>query len=200
MQELSALIAEFQRIGLSRKAAQIQRSARVCLGPSVTRVFSPGTGAKLTELLQNIPVDELIQIQDQAAYKLWFERHLSKVAELIRKTCSPKKCHVYPGHKWGHGTKVLCLFVRDIVLLSRYFDQEQTDRLANFLYVPIDSIVMQRLTCLGYELPFAKIREIDSAAKFYGVQELLKRAATAAGVASIHFDDVWGTRPGQARP
>lgn len=39
------------------------------------------------------------------------------------------------------------------------------------------------------------IKEIDSAEKFFGVQDSLGEAAKKARVPRIWFDDIWGMRP-----
>ena len=101
---------------------------------------------------------------------------------------------IHPGYKWGHSTKVLSLFIREIVLCSRYFDDRLTDRLAPLLYIPIDGVVIDHVRRLGVPLSLRKIKHIDSAEKFFGVRDLLGEAATRAGVPRVWLDDVWTER------
>jgi hypothetical protein len=39
------------------------------------------------------------------------------------------RSRIHPEYKWGHGAKVLSLFVRDPVLFSRYFDETEAGRI-----------------------------------------------------------------------
>ena len=65
------------------------------------------------------------------------------------------------------------MFLREIVSHTRLFDDEEGARLEPLLYVPLDSINIDRLRDIGAALPFLLIREIDTSRKFYGAQELL---------------------------
>jgi hypothetical protein len=49
---------------------------------------------------------------------------------------------------------------------------------------------------LKMRLPFKRIREIDTAKKFYDVQTALGAAAREAGVPRVWFDDNWSDREG----
>jgi hypothetical protein len=60
--------------------------------------------------------------------------------------------------------------------------------------VPIDSQVIKKIRALGCTLPFNKIKDINTAEKFYSVQDLLGRAASAENIPRIWFDDVWADR------
>jgi hypothetical protein len=100
------------------------------------------------------------------------------------------------GAKWGHSTKVLTIFLREMVSHTRLFRDDEVPRIERLLYVPLDSITMERLRALKMRLPFKRIREIDTAKKFYDVQTALGAAAREAGVPRVWFDDNWSDREG----
>jgi hypothetical protein len=64
---------------------------------------------------------------------------------------------------------VLTIFLREIVSQTRPFRDDEVPRIERLLYVPIDSITMDRLRGLGMRLPFKRIKEINTAEKFYHV-------------------------------
>jgi len=144
-------------------------------------------------VLVNIPIDEIVGFDNQDEFKTWFEYWLKILAkEILRQNSNNEKIH--PGYKWGHSTKILILYIRELVINTRYFPDATVNRISGLLYVPIDSVVINRLKNLGYHLPFLKIKEIDTAIKFYSVQDLLGKAAASKGVPRIWFDDNWGDR------
>lgn len=187
------LVSEFKRIEQEHKKALRTTAARVVLASSVTRVFESGTKKHLFQILVSVDVDEMPKFSGQDQFRGWFEQNLNTLVEVI-KLNNPNNHRVNPGYKWGHGTKVLTLFLREIVLNRRYFSDAEMERISPWLYVPIDSVVMKRLSTLGCRLPFKAIKEIDTAEKFYGVQDLLGQAATKVGVPRVWFDDNWGDR------
>lgn len=81
-----------------------------------------------------------------------------------------------------------------LVLSSRYFFDTDAAKVSAFLYVPIDSVVINRLRKLGVRQPFTKIKEIDTREKFYAVQEALASAALNHRIPRVWFDDNWGDR------
>ena len=184
---------EFERIKLNHHDALKATAARVVLGSSVIRVFEKGTKKKLMTVLSRIKVAKLSKIRNQGEFKLWFEKELNKVAVTVRKTNRANR-RIYPGYKWGHSTKILTLYIREMVLKSRFFDDNQVKHITNWLYIPIDSIAIKRLRKLGVKLPFNNIKEISTAKMFYGTQEILAKAATKTNVPRIWFDDNWGDR------
>jgi len=88
----------------------------------------------------------------------WFDIQLDRLARAI-KPLNSRNHRIAPGEKWGHATKILTLFVRDLVLKSRYFHDKDAKRIPQFLHAPIDGIVIKRLRKLGVRLPFSKIKE-----------------------------------------
>jgi hypothetical protein len=188
-----SLIAEFERIKVDHRKALRHRAARVVLAPSVVRVYQKGANKRLFEVLVAILVDELAEIKTQEQFRDWFEHWLNSLASVIHEPHQGDG-RIYPGYQWGHASKVLTLYLREIILNSRYFTDAEADRLAIFLYIPIDDISMKRLKRLGHRLSFSAINQIDTPEKFYGVQEALAQAAAKAGVPRIWFDDNWGDR------
>jgi hypothetical protein len=83
--------------------------------------------------------------------------------------------------------------VRDLVLFSRYFNEQETARIERWLYCPIDGIVMDRLRLAGFDPGFNLIRQIDEAG-FWRIQDALSIAAEEVGAPRVWFDDVWSER------
>lgn len=187
------LIDEFSRIKIDHKQAVQIRAARLVIGPSVGRVFVEGATKKIWPVLRDMDLCGLAEIQTQKQYKEWFECKLKVLAKKIKKT-NPNNTKIYPGYQWGHATKIFCLFLNDMVVHRDYFDAKTAKRLVYFLYAPIDGIVIRRLKKLGIRLDFSLIKEIDSADKFYGIQDILEKAAKKAKAPRIWFDDNWGDR------
>ncbi len=154
------------------------------------RVFAPGTKGDLLSLLPELPLDDLKEIKDQEGFEKWFGAQLNRVARriLVKNRDNSK---INPGYKWGHASKILNLYLREMVLNSRYFNDRDARRLSFFLYVPIDSKIMARLRKLGCRLPFSRIKEISSKGQFMLVQSLLAEAAVKAKAPRIWFDYVW---------
>lgn len=184
---------EFKRIKKNHRRAIRIGAARGVPGPSVMRVYNKGTKEALFSVLCEIDIDELVKISGQEEFKQWFEKELSKLTKVI-KSHNTKNFRINPGLKWGHATKILNLYVRAIVLNSRYFSDAQVKRIREWLYIPIDSVVIKRLNSVGISLPFKQIRQIDKAEKFYSVQEKLGEVAQEIGVPRVWFDDNWGNR------
>lgn len=193
--ETSQLVDEFRRIGSDHRSAVLKFTARSALPPSVTRVFKAGTKDALVALLGGLPMDEVLGLPDEPAFRRWFDHQLDQVAEVIRERNPPRsRPGIHPGYKWGHGTKVLALFVRDVVLRSRYFSDAEVMRIEPWLCCPIDGIVIRRLRTVGARSHVSQIRGIDSAGVFWALQDRLESAAAEAGVPRVWFDDVWGVR------
>ncbi len=169
------------------------RTAREVLGASVIRVFARGTRAQLLKRLESVAVDTLPALADEKAFREWFVMELSVLARIIKR-CNPDRPSIYPGYKWGHATKVLTLYCRDMILRTRYFAERDEQRLVAWLYVPLDGIVIRKLRECGVKLPFRQIREIDTEWKFFNTQALLGTAAAQVGVHRVLFDDVWMDR------
>ncbi len=188
-----SLVAEFRRIKNDHRKAIKNTVARSVTGPSVMRVYKPGTREALLPVLARIDIDRLARIRSQEAFTRWYNSQLRQVAAAIEHRNHGNN-RILPGAKWGHATKILSIFVRDLVLRSNYFSRKDARRIALYLHAPIDGIVMSRLRKLGVPLRFSKIKEINSATKFYRVQQMLSVAAEEVGVPRVWFDDNWGDR------
>ena len=192
---MSALDEEYRRIATAHRAATRHFTARSCIPASVTRVFATGTKAALLPVLAAIPVDELPALGSQVEFRAWFERHLDTVGTAILRLNPPAvRPGIHPGYKWGHATKVLALYLRDLVLFSRYFPDADAERIAFWLYCPVDSVVMKRMRELREQPGVFQISGIDSPARFWRIQDTLGTAAARAGVPRVWFDDNWGDR------
>jgi hypothetical protein len=188
------LVQEFKRLKRGRELALRKRSGMSVLGASVIRVFKPKTKEHLVKLLCTVPVKELASIKSEQKYRFWFEKQLSRVALCIKRTNAHNR-RIYPGYKWGHARKVLNLYLRDIVHNSPYFHDSVVTRLGFWLYVPIDGILLRRLRELDCKTGLKAIKDIDTAEKYFRVQDILSRAAEKVGVPRILFDDNWMERP-----
>jgi hypothetical protein len=187
------LVTEFRRLGREHAHALQSRAARVVLGASVTRVFVKETKEDLFKALSAVPVSAIRSVRTDRQFKAWFEQQLTVVHRAISKRNRTNK-RILPGARWGHASKVLTIFVREVVSHSSLLTDKERHRLEPFLFVPLDSINIKRLHKLGVRLPFSLIREIDTAEKFYKVQDLLGRAAASVGVPRVWFDDNWAAR------
>lgn len=190
---VSAIDNEFRRIKEQHLQALRKTTARVVLGPSVMRVYAKGTRDALLPLLPKLDVDTIVYFKNQEQFSAWFDKHVARIAKVIDR-CNPSNMRIRPGFKWGHATKIMALYVRDLVLSSRYFSDADAEKISPYLHVPIDSVVIDRLRKLGVRQPFTKIKEIDTRKKFYAVQDVLASAALAHNIPRVWFDDNWGDR------
>jgi hypothetical protein len=190
---VASLNDEFRRIKGQHQEALKKTIARVVLGPSVMRVYAKGTRDALLPLLPTLDVDAITQFKSQEEFSEWFDGHVERIAKTIDRH-NRRNTRIRPGLKWGHATKIMALYVRDLVLSSRYFSDTDAAKVSAFLYVPIDSVVINRLRKLGVRQPFTKIKEIDTREKFYAVQEALASAALNHRIPRVWFDDNWGDR------
>lgn len=186
---------EFQRIQGDHRRAVQTKAARIVIGPSVGRVFAKDTVGRIWPVLDDMDLNKLARIDSQAQFRQFFEERLNRLARKIR-TTNPENVNprIYPGYKWGHATKILCLFLNDMIVHRDFFATATANKLVHFLYVPIDSLVMKRLKQLGITLGFSQIKQIATKKAFYSVQDMLGEAARRVGVPRIWFDDNWGDR------
>lgn len=197
---------EYERIKENHRQAIIVRVARVCFSSSTGRVFPRAkrkeeisASAKIREVLTGINVDDLLTIESEEQFKAWFEKNLTLVTQVIPDENSHGEELSDGTRRWGYAAKILTLFLRDIVEHCRYFSDDQAKRARKWLYTPMDSEVMDKLCECGEQIPFGKIKEIDTREKFYGVQDLLGRAANKVGIPRVWFDDNWGDRNDKAK-
>ncbi len=166
------------------------RIAQLVPGGSVIRVFNKGTSKDLVAALKRIDLDALANCQTQEEFDRFFFQSLDQIDAAIL-ILNKHKRSLGRGHKWGHASKILCLYLRDIVLFSRYFDDTVARRLQGFLYMPIDSVVMKHLRACGSAIKPQRIKDIDSEEEFREIQNLLALAARRANAPRIIFDNVW---------
>lgn len=190
---LPSLCTAFVQLRGQHRTAILARAGRVVTGPSVMRVFNKGTRKDVLKALSRIEIEALGKIDDEETYRAWFKSGLEAVHKVI-KSHNESNARLGNGAKWGHATKVLSLYVREVVLCSRYFSDGESERISRLLYVPIDGVIMKRLRALGVELRFSAIKEINSPREFFAVQEMLFAAAAKAEIPAVWFDDVWAER------
>jgi hypothetical protein len=143
--------------------------------------------------LLQLDMASLQKIRSAAAYSSVFEYQLEYLAQSIRRS-NRLNSRIKPGLKWGHATKVLCLYHRGMVLHSRFYGERTADRLSSYLFAPIDNVVIDRLRHLGYNPGVSNIKSIDTKRKFYKIQNDLGIAAKKVNVPRVWFDDNWGAR------
>ncbi len=131
-QVLEKLEKEYGRIDEHHWDAERHFFARVVLPSSVMRVFYPDTREHVLKVLSRTNVEALRSIRSQEKYRTYFKKQLDRVARVISKT-NRGNSRLCPGHKWGHGTKILCLFLRDMVLHSRYLPERTAERVSRYL-------------------------------------------------------------------
>ncbi len=110
------------------REAQRHWSARAATGASVIRVFAQGTRPVLLEKLVQLPVKELGALRSKTAFQDWFEGQLHRVAATLQRNNRTNR-RVQPGITWGHGAEILSIYVRSLVLHSRYFSDQVVNRL-----------------------------------------------------------------------
>lgn len=186
-----SLEQEFKRLRDSHREVIKARVAKVCFSASTGRVFPKDSSAEIKKALPKIDVDHMLTIRSQEEFKTWFEQNLDAIVRVVPSSTSRGKIISEGARRWGYGAKVLNLYLRDIVLHSRYFTDDQAKQMENLLYVPLDGKVIDALEEVGVVLDFVKIKEIDTDEKFYGIQSLLGEAAAKGGVPRIWFDDHW---------
>ena len=190
---MSSLVEEYRRIARQHAEADRHFFARAVLGSSVIRVFQSDSKPVIKRALLNLDIRELGTARSHKTYRVLFEKQLEYLASAIRRS-NRQNGRVKPGLKWGHATKVLCLYHRDLVVHSRYFAKKTADRLSGYLFAPIDNIVIDRLVSLGYDPGVLNIKSIDTKRKFYKIQTDLGVAANKVNAPRIWFDDNWGDR------
>jgi hypothetical protein len=167
-------------------------AARDATGASVIRVFAKETKPALLKQLVQLPVDDIRSIRTKKDFEDWFVAQLLEIASTLETKNRTNK-RVQPGLIWGHGAKVLAIYVRSLVLRSRYFPDQVADRVKPWLFVPVDGRLMKKLKACGERLPFTKIREIATRDDFDFVQNLLAKHCPSE-VSRVVFDDSWADR------
>jgi hypothetical protein len=171
----------------------VERTAAVTLGPSLIRAYNKGTKPRLFYALLSVDLESFSKCESREEFRKFFEAELEKVYRALAQDEENIRKHGL-GLKWGHATKVLCIFLRDLVVYSRYFDEDTAKRLERFLYNPIDGIVMRKLEELGNDTGARRIKDIDTPDGFWRIQNLLGEAAELADTVQIRFDDVQAER------
>lgn len=186
-------VRRFREIHSRRIESCLRWAAYASTVPSVMRVFRPGSRQDVLPTLLSVAVDELRNVAGADDYRRWYIRALDQLVESLQRR-NRDNTRVQPGLRWGHATKILSIYVREVLFHTRYFTEDEYRRTGPFLYVPFDSIVMRELVSCGVTLPFFQIKSIDSEEKFFSAQDLLFRSAEAVGTWAIWFDDVWAAR------
>lgn len=181
---------KFEDIKQDHKKALRETAACVVLGSSVIRVFRAGTKSEIQPILENIDIDVLRTIKNETQFKSWFNKCLAHIVKIINDT---NRGNNRIGNGYGHATKILTLYVREMVLNRRYFTDKEVRRIQKWLYTPIDGEAMKAIRKVGEELRFNRIKDIDKRS-FYQLQKRLGEVAAKVGVPRIWFDDVWGVR------
>lgn len=184
------LVENFREIKIRQKDSAIKRTALVTLGASLIRVFEKKTKEDLLEVLGSVPIADLRKINSESKFETFYKLQLNRIERAVLKRNAKNK-KLGKGLKWGHCTKVLSIFLREIVLRSRIFPDTRVDQLKPFLYAPLDSKVLRRLRKCGLAKVPHKINKLKTARQFWELQESIRKAAKEAGTFAIYLDDVW---------
>ena len=186
------LIEKFRQIKKQRqrKDAAIKRTALVTLGASLIRVFKEKTKHDILDALISVPIEDLRKINNESEFRAFYKHQLNRIEKAVLRKNARNRT-LGKGLKWGHCTKILSIFIREVVLRSRICSNKEVKRLVPFLYVPLDSKVLRKLRdCELSEVP-RRIKDLSTAGQFWNLQELIGRAAKEAGTFAIYLDDVW---------
>lgn len=189
----NSLVDEYRKIGKKHRELDIKRTAMVTLAPSVIRVFNQGTRSGLIECLKDIPIEEMREIKTEQSFKIFYCKQLDRVVKVVEKS-NLKNLRLGRGLMWGHCTKVLSIYLYELVLRTRLFSTAQVKVLTPLLYVPLDSILLKRLRNCGMTNLPQKIKALSKKRQFWEIQDFLKKAAKKAGIPAIYFNDVWADR------
>ena len=184
------LVAKLRKQVKNERRAIRVRQANSVLGPSVVRVFCKNSKSGIRRSLGRMHLERLAGCHGQTEFDRFFYKALSHLDKAIMEDNSEND-RILPGHKWGHAAKVLCLYLRGIVLHTRYFDDRTAKRLKEYLYLPVDRVVLNGLRELDCSLPSRDIKSIDTKAKFKEIQDIMTVAAKAARAPRVLFDDIW---------
>jgi hypothetical protein len=122
-------------------------TTRASLPSSVIRVFQPTTKDVVVWAAVDPPGGWPSRASRTSRhFRHWFVPSLDKVANcVLALNPSEVKPGIHPGNNRGHSTKILALFVRDIVLFSRYFSNTEVETIVPCLYCPVNRVVVDRL-------------------------------------------------------
>lgn len=187
---IGRLAQRYLDLAKTDRNATVLRVAKIVTGASVVRVFDKGTARRLVDALVLLDLEKFAQCKTDEEFDKFFFLSLDQIDEAIDKR-SRRNDLLGEGRKWGHASKVLCLFLRDLVLYSRYFRDDEVRRLQNLLYMPLDSVVMKHLRSCGVSIKARQIKDISSCDEFQEIQRIFTVAAKHANVPRILFDNVW---------
>ncbi|MGA2150769.1 MAG: hypothetical protein ABSG44_09825 [Thermodesulfobacteriota bacterium] len=184
------LVELFGEVKNQQKYAAIRRTGLVTLDASLIRVFEEKTKDDILSVLVSVPIEDLRKISNESEFKTFYKQQLDRIENaVLRKNARNEK--LGKGLKWGHCTKILSIFVREIVLRSRICSNKEVKRLVPLLYVPLDSKVLGKLRGCGLSEVPNRIKDLSTAKQFWNLQELVRKAAKQAGTSAIYLDDVW---------
>lgn len=184
------LIEQFRQIKVRMEKTAVKRTALITLGPSLIRVFEKKTKKDLRKALESVQIKKLRDIKNESDFKNFYVNNLNRIKKAVLKRNAKNK-KLGNGLKWGHCTKVLSIFLREIVLRSRIFPDADVKRLEPFLYAPLDSKVLRRLRNCGLPKVPRRINELGTASQFWRLQESIKKAASPADLFAVNLDDIW---------
>jgi hypothetical protein len=187
------MIDEFERIKANHLDALRARSARAATGPSIIRVFAAGTVPGLRRVLLALPVDGLPDVVQAGRFEAWHEKQAERVARELR-VYNAGNQRLAPGLKWGHATKVLNIYLRELVEHVRFYPDATAYELRTHLHVPIDGVLIDRMRELDVPVPSRTIKGIANREMYRTFQQTIKEAADTVGVPPVWFDDNWAER------
>lgn len=184
---------EFERIKANHSDAMRARAASAATGSSVIRTFVAGTKPGLKRALLGLPVAGLPGAVRAGRFDAWHEEQAKRVAEELR-VRNADHPRVNPGIQWGHATKVLNIYLRELVDAPGHYPARVAEEIRPHLHVPIDRVVINRLVELGVWVPSRSIKGIANREMYRTFQQTIKEAADTVGVPPVWFDDNWAER------
>lgn len=186
--DLTALEHKLKQQARQEQASIVTRKVRTCVGASTWRALANNTKLDVTPILQTVDLNRFRACNTETEYRRFFCDELSRVDRAVRRKNSKVQ-----GRKWGYSAKILCLFLRGMVLHTRYFDDKNMARLKRFLYVPVDRIVLKEIRKMGLN-PGSRAIKTMTKDTFWSIQKWLIEAASNVKVSPVIFDDVWSDR------
>jgi len=164
------------------------RVAKITLGNSVIRVFVPLTKVALIDCFLNLPVSEVISIENQIVYDKW---HLKQVKEVYKCLCNQKgniKRLGHTGLMYGHATKLFNLFIGHLIFYSPYFPENAVKKVKHFLHVPLDKKVFEVLKACSVKNIPALIKDVTEES-YYNLQNIIRSSALRYRIPPLYFDE-----------
>jgi len=185
---LNEIFANLSNVGTYKDWTK-ERTIKVVLGSSVIKVFVEKTKPILAEKLKEVDVNAILNFQKQDEYDNWHDSETGKIYEALKsKADNIARINSNEGLKYGHGTKILNLFVGHLVFYSQYFTREEVEKVKYFLHVPLDSKVFKVLKKCHIENVPEWIKDVTRDV-YKDIQEEIRDTARKFNLPPLFFDE-----------